>query len=65
MRPREVRFDVIDGRLVRTVSLHDGRQYVHRCTQAVYEAVAEAIEESTSAGVTLEPLAEAIEAPYS
>ncbi|MHC4405061.1 MAG: hypothetical protein ACYTG0_35890 [Planctomycetota bacterium] len=64
MQRREVRFEAIDGRLTRTVRLRDGRQYVQRCTRAVYVAVARAIEEDSGAGVTLEPLAEAIEAPH-
>jgi len=63
-RSRDVRFEVLDDRLVRTVRLADGREYVHRCTRRVYEEVARAIEEAGPAGVTLFPLAEAIDAPY-
>ena len=60
---RDVRFEVVDGRLVRTVVLPDGRGYVHRCTGETFQAVAHAIEERADEGVTLEPLAEALDAP--
>ena len=64
IREREVRFEVIDDRLVQTVVGPDGRGYIHRCDRRTYEAVAHAIDESGRAGVTLEPLARAIDAPY-
>lgn len=60
---RNVLFDVVDGRLVRTVVLPDGRSYTHRCTWETFEAVAHGIEQRGGAGVTLEPLAEALDAP--
>ena len=60
---RDVRFEVIDGHLIRTVVLPDGRSYVHRCTRETFEAVAHGVEERSGAGVTLEPLAEALDAP--
>ena len=60
---RDVRFEVLDRRLVRTVVLPDGRGYVHRCTRAVLEAVARVTEERAAEGVTLEPLAAALDAP--
>jgi len=60
---RKVLFDVADGRLVRTVVLPDGRSYVHRCTDETFRAVAHAIEERAAEGVTLDPLAEALDAP--
>jgi len=60
---RNVRFEVLDGRLVRTVALPDGRSYVHRCTREVFEAVAHAVEQRAADGVTLDPLAQALDAP--
>ena len=60
---RDVRFEVLDGRLVRTVMLPGGRCYVHRCTREVFEAVAHAVEERGADGVTLDPLAAALDAP--
>ena len=64
IREREVRFEVIDDRLVQTVVGPEGRGYAHRCDRQTYERVAHAIEEAGQAGVTLEPLARAIHAPY-
>ena len=64
IREREVRFEVIDDHLVQTVVGPDGRGYVHRCRRQTYEAVAHAIEETGRAGVTLEPLARAMDAPF-
>ena len=60
---RDVRFEVLDGRLVRTVVLPGERGYAHRCTRGVFEAVAHAIEEHAEEGVTFGPLAAALEAP--
>ena len=60
---RNVLFEVTDGRLVRTVVLPDGRSYVHRCTGETFQAVAHAIEERAAEGVTLDPLAKALDAP--
>ena len=60
---RDVRFEVLDGRLVRTVVLPGGRGYVHRCTREVLEAVAHAVEQRAAEGVTLDPLAQALDAP--
>ncbi len=42
---RDVTFAVLDGCLVRTTTASDGRTYTHRCSRAVYEAVAHAIGE--------------------
>ena len=61
---REVQFEVADGRLVRTVRFPDGGGYVHRCTQAIYEAVAHAAEETSDSGATLDVLAEKLDAPF-
>ena len=60
---RDVRFEVLDGRLVRTVVLPGGRSYVHRCTQETFEAVAHAVEDRAAEGVTLDPLAATLDAP--
>jgi len=60
---RDVRFEVLDGRLVRTLVLPGGRSYVHRCTREVFEAVARATERCADDGVTLNPLAAALDAP--
>lgn len=61
---RQIDFAVIDGHLVRTVTKPDGGTYVHRCTRKVYEDVAHAIEEWAAEGVTLDPLTEALDAPF-
>ena len=47
---RDVRFEVIDDHLVRTVSFPDGKSYVHRCPRTTYETVAHAIEETPAEG---------------
>jgi len=60
---RDVRFEVLDGRLVRTVVLPGGRCYVHRCTRETFEAVAHGVEDRAAEGVALDPLAEALDAP--
>jgi len=64
IRGRDVRFEVIDDRLVQSVSGPDGRGYTHRCDRQTYEAVARAIEEAGQAGTTLEPLARSLDLPY-
>ena len=64
IRNRQFRFEVIDDHLVQTVFGPDGRGYTHRCDRLTYETASHAIEEAGQAGVTLEPLAEAIDAPY-
>ncbi len=60
---RDVRFEIVDGRLVRTVTLPDGRSYMHRCGREAFEAVAHGVDELGDQGVTLEPLAEALDLP--
>jgi len=60
---RVINFDVVDGVLVRQVTLPDGRTYTHRCTRQVFEEVAHHVDEQGSEGVTLDPLAEALDAP--
>jgi hypothetical protein len=51
-----------DGALKRVVQLSDGRQYVHRCTREVFEAVAFAYEDGQ--GHTMEEIADALNAPF-
>jgi len=64
-RDRQVSFDVKDDHLIRTVVFPStGRSYSHRCTRAIYEAVAHAIEEHADEGVALDPLVQAIDAPF-
>lgn len=61
---RIIIFNVVDDHLVRTVALPDGRTYTHRCTRDVFREVAYAIEERAADGVTMEIVAQAIDAPY-
>ncbi|MBI1373337.1 MAG: hypothetical protein GC159_11455 [Phycisphaera sp.] len=63
-RQRNVIFDVVDGVLERKVIFPDGRTYTHRCTRQVFEEVAHAIEERGAQGVTLDPLAKALDLPF-
>ena len=63
-RSRNVIFDVVDGVLERKVIFPDGKTYTHRCTRKVYEEVAHAIEERGADGVTLDPLAKALDLPF-
>lgn len=63
---RSVLFDVVDDHLEMKVSFSDQPDagYVHRCTDEVFREVAHAIEERASKGVTLDDLAEALDAPF-
>ncbi|MBI1371812.1 MAG: hypothetical protein GC159_03505 [Phycisphaera sp.] len=63
-RDRNVIFDVVDGVLTRTVAFSDGRSYTHRCTREVFEEVAYAIEQRATEGATLDPLAKALDLPF-
>jgi hypothetical protein len=67
-RQRDVRFEATDGYLVRTVTFPaaDGRTYAHRCPLATYELVAHAADETPTQGegITLEPLARALDVPF-
>jgi hypothetical protein len=63
-RKSDVRFDVADGHLVRTVTATDGRSYVHRCSRDVYESVAHAMQSVGPDGATVDTLAVALDAPY-
>ena len=51
------------GALERTVRLPDGREYAHRCSKKVFEAVAGYLDEHLSEGVKIQSLADAIDAP--
>ncbi len=61
----DVRFEVVDDHLVRTVAAIDGRSYVHRCSREVYGRVAHAMQSVGPEGATLQTLAIALDAPYS
>ena len=52
LRNRDVRYDVQDWYLVRTVTGRsgDGRGYCHRCAKTTYETVAHAVEETPADG---------------
>ena len=62
---RRIEYEVFANRLIRTVTLPDGRTYTHRCSRKVYENVAYQVEEWSDRGATMEELAVAIDAPYS
>ena len=51
------------GMLERTVTLHDGRAYTHRCCREIFEAVAGYLDEHQDEGVTMNSLADAVDAP--
>src|SRR5690606_35683065 len=51
-----------DGALKRVVRLSDGKEYTHRCTQEVYEAVAMVFEDGQ--GHTLEEIVGKLDAPF-
>jgi hypothetical protein len=63
-RQSDVRFEVADGHLVRTVTAKDGRSYVHRCSREVFENVAHAMQTVGPDGATVETLAVALDVPY-
>jgi len=63
-RQSDVRFEVADGYLVRTVTAADGRSYIHRCSREVYESVAHAMQSVGPDGATVDTLAVALDAPY-
>jgi len=63
-RKSDVRFDVADGHLVRTVTAADGRSYVHRCSREVYESVTHAMQSVGPDGATVDTLTVALDAPY-
>ena len=47
---RDVRYEILDGLLVRKVTGADGRGYEHRCEPAVYRSVAHALGETPAQG---------------
>jgi len=51
------------GALARVVMLPDGREYAHRCSQQVFEALAGYLDEHQSEGVKIQSLADALDAP--
>jgi len=51
------------GALERTVRLPDGREYAHRCSKKVFEAVAGYLDEHQGEGVKMQSVADAIDAP--
>ena len=61
---REIEFrGTPGGALERTVKLPDGREYAHRCSKRVFEAVAEYLAEHQREGVKILSLANALDAP--
>lgn len=65
-RQRDLRFQVLDGHLVRTVTFPDGRSYTHRCGLKEYELVAHALAETPAQGdgSCLEAIATAEDLPH-
>ena len=63
IRHRDVRFEVVDDHLVRTVTGPDGRSYVHRCGHEAYRRVAFAFESCPPAGLTIVTLAPSLDLP--
>jgi hypothetical protein len=65
-RQRDVRYEVRDGYLVRTVTFSTGGTYWHRCSMQVYDAVADAIGAmpEQGEGVTLGSLAKELDLPF-
>jgi len=51
------------GALERTVRLPDGREYAHRCSKKVFEAVAGYLDEHQGEGAKMQSVAAAIDAP--
>ena len=47
---RDVTFASLDGHLVRTATGSDGRTYTQRCSRAIYETVAHAVNETPMEG---------------
>ncbi len=50
LKDRAITFIIEDGCLVRTVAGVDGRSYVQRCSNKVFETVAHAVEETPAQG---------------
>ena len=51
------------GVLERVVKLSDGREYAHRCSKAVFEAVAGHIDEHQGDGVKIQSIADTLDVP--
>ena len=51
------------GVLERVVKLPDGREYAHRCSKAVFEAVAGHIDEHQGDGVKIQSIADTLDVP--
>ncbi len=63
-RSRDIRFERVADRLVRTVTLADGTSYTHRCPRDTFQTVAHAVQESGRAGITGAQIAQAEDLPY-
>src|ERR1051325_4941658 len=61
---RDIEWRVIDGVLERTVTLASGKSYRHRCAKKTFEQVAAYIDDHVDAGITMNAIADAIDAPY-
>jgi hypothetical protein len=66
LQSRQITFVHEDGCLVRTATSLDGCSYAHRCTQAAFEAVAHALDETPAQGegTTLERIAHQENLPF-
>ena len=51
------------GALERVVKLPDGREYAHRCSKEVFEAVAGHLDEHQGEGVKIQSIADALDVP--
>jgi len=63
-RNPDVRYEVFNGHLVRTVTAPDGRSYTHRCPRDAYAAVADTMQSVGEAGATTKTLVAALGLPY-
>ena len=62
--PSNSDFTVARDHLVRTVTLPGDRRYTHRCSKAVYEATARAIEDHGKDGVTGRSIADELDLSF-
>ena len=53
----------LGGALEREVTLPDGRQYSHRCSEQIFKAVVAHIDDHQREGVKMQSVADAIDAP--
>ena len=63
-RERIETFEVLDGRLVRSVVPARGKPREHRCPRESHETIAHAVDEFADAGFTLETLDEREALPF-